>query len=252
MIDPNEKQFFVSTVKNSNYDKNSTTNLFNYDYLFPFGLSIFRNIYANKNYQFSVEGGTHTVFGIRRENNAYLNGHRRSYLNTDFIIELDYSIKFNEHFFLKTGIMHRSTHLGDDFILLQGITAKDYWRNDPSNYEVAKATVLYKSKFIKSYARLGYVIRKDTPRKKLEIQTGFFISEASQKKIIKNLVFGIDMKMLENNGYNPGFKTAFGYRFIKDACFMIEYYNGNFPYSRYETDLKIRWFGIGLYIDSFN
>jgi len=245
LVDPDEPQSYISFTKLNKGD------ILDYDVYIPFAFGFRKGIVQWGMNNVSLDFASHTQFGWRREKNINPSGLRKSLINIDYMIGGSYNVQLNENLYARLRLFHRSSHLGDDYILLDSINPHGYWENDESNYEQSDITILYKYKTIKTYGGVGYVLSPSTPRKRLSFQLGATVSDFSNPRL-RSLVMGFDMKVLENNFYNPNLKCAAGIKFYKEKPFYLlaEYYTGHIPYSRFESSLIINWIGIGIYLGS--
>ena len=101
----------------------------------PFGIGGRKSLYKKRNFEIGFSTVAHGQLGYRKENNQNLQGTRVSLLNTDFLLNLYYTQKIKRHWKIKIETFHRSTHLGDDLVLLNGITTSNFWSTDESSYE---------------------------------------------------------------------------------------------------------------------
>ena len=243
IMDPMETQIYGTITRLS---PNAT---FDYPVYCPFALGCFLTVRTRSNYQIGIDAIGHTQFGFREENTIYMHGIRKSYLNSDYVLGCSYSRKINERWRMKVSLAHQSSHLGDDHILLTGISGRNYWKTDPSSFETMQIAALYSHSFLNLYAKITGVVRPDPNRKRMQYQAGAFFSGLPLKNIFKKTMAGIDISVLENNEYIPGIKAGIGYSCSDRARVMAEYYVGPIPYSRYQSFLNINWVGLGLYID---
>ena len=101
----------------------------------PFGIGGRKSLYKKRNFEIGFSTVAHGQLGYRKENNQNLQGTRVSLLNTDFLLNFFYTHKIRRQWKIKIETFHRSTHLGDDLVLLNGITTSDFWSTDESSYE---------------------------------------------------------------------------------------------------------------------
>jgi len=217
----------------------------------PFALGFKKGLLRWKNTQITMDIGAHTQFGWRRENNKFKQGVRRSHLNTDYILGLSLEQKITKNLFARIRAFHQSSHLGDDYVLYYSIPRSGYWAGDISNYEQFDLTFIFDHRYIKSYAGIGSVITPATVRKRMVYQLGAYVSDFPPT-LLRPFVFGFDVKYLQQNNYRPMLKYGTGIKIKKEnpIYLMLEYYTGNLPYSRYESEVSTSWVGVSIYFES--
>ena len=219
----------------------------------PFGIGGRKSLYQKRNFEIGFSTVVIGQLGYREENNVSLQGTRVSLLNADFLLNFYYTQKIKTHWKLKVETFHRSTHLGDDLVLLNGITTSNYWNTDESSYE--ELNVLLNRSFLMNstnlYTSVGYNYRQGSPREKWTLNLG---GQFVGKMIpyLNRLVLGFDIRWLENNDWNPAVNKCIGFKLNKKGSIklMAHHYSGNIPYSRYESVLKQSYWRFGIYFDS--
>lgn len=219
----------------------------------PFGIAGKKQLYKKNNYEIGFSTAVHGQLGYREENNQSLQGTRVSLLNADFLLNFYFTQRIKKRWKLKIETFHRSTHLGDDLVLLNGITTNNYWSTDESSYEELNI-LLNRSLLLNSvnlYTSVGYNYRKDSPREKWTVNFGGQFN-GKMIPVLKRFVLGFDIRWLENNNWNPSINKAIGFKLNKKGSvkIMAHHFSGNIPYSRYESVLKQSYWRFGLYFDS--
>ena len=213
--------------------------------------NVFKKIYAKENYQLAISGHIDNQFVFKKETSNRFNGITHSLFNTDYFIYLHNDFVLNENNFLRVNLFHRSSHLGDDYLLkndISRVSNPDYWAEDPANYETLEVLYAYNKTKIGLYAGISYIVRTDSNRKKLTFQTGgVFKNFETENDFLNRLFFGYDVRLLENNNYNFDFNGGIGYAFKNNNSLRLEYYNGYLPYSRLENEVKTSWFSLAFY-----
>ena len=212
----------------------------------PFGMGFYKGFLRWNNDSPSEIGfdfSAHTQF-IWTSNDGKS---ERNLLNSDFKVSVMWNKRINDQHTYRLRFYHVSSHLGDDYIIRNGITA--FFPN-PNNYEQLDFTWSYQKNAIRWYAGLGLVVRPETIRKRFSSQFGSQIEKPLHTKWPLGITAGLDVKILEQSGFNPGIKTAFGLRIgrpdKKPLRIVAEFYRGNLPYSPYEFK-RVQWLGAGLY-----
>lgn len=244
----NSSAFKASPITSKNV-KGAAFN--SYNVLVNLKANVFKKIYTKNNYQLAISGLIDNQFGFKEETSNRFNGITHSLLNTDYFIYLHNDFVLSENNFLRINLYHRSSHLGDDYLLkndISRVTNPDYWAEDPANYESLEVLYAYNKKKIGLYAGVSYIIRTDSNRKKLSFQTGgVFKNFESESDFLKRVFIGYDIRFLENNNYNLDFNGGIGYAFKNNNSLRLEYYNGYLPYSRLENEVKTSWFSLAFY-----
>ena len=213
--------------------------------------NVFKKLYSKKNYQFAISGHIDNQFVFREESSARFSGVTHSLFNTDFFIYFHNDFVLNENNFLRINLYHRSSHLGDDFLLKNDYSRTanpDYWANDPSNFETLEVLYAFNKEKVALYGGISYIVRTDSDRKKLAFQTGGVFKNFDFENDFLNRIFlGYDVRFLENNNFNADFNGGIGYAFKNNNSLRLEYYNGHLPYSRLEKEVKTSWLSVAFY-----
>jgi len=229
----------------------NTNEIIDYEIYVPFAIG-FNKVIAcwNKN-QISFNSAIHSQFGFRQEDTKYFTGIRKSYLNSDFRFGFEYYFNLSKKLILKTQLLHQSSHLGDDFMLLHVINKHDYWAKDPTNFEMIDLGLIYEFKHFNTYAVIGYVISPETSRKRGQIQFGTF-STNFYRAWLKHVVVGFDLRLLEINNFYPNLNSGIGFKISESypAFIFLNFYHGHLPYSRFEKEVITSWFGAGINLGS--
>lgn len=221
-----------------------------YQSLVPFGMGIEKDIYHNSFYLLSASASINVHFIFRNENRPILNGIRKTYFNTDFLLRLHNTFMLSNSDKVRVTFYHRSTHLGDDYVILNDIRSANYWPEDESNYEAIQIQYAKEKRKALFYLGTQIVIRPDTPRERIEFHHGLTFKNFSSHKLISRLFIGYDLKFLKNNNYNLDTDIGIGYAFSSNSHIRINYFSGHIPFSRFERSIKNSWIGIGFYINA--
>lgn len=215
--------------------------------------NVFKKLYSKGNFQLAVSGLIDNQFVFREESSARFNGVTHSLFNTDYFLYLHSDFVLNDNNFLRFNLYHRSSHLGDDFLLKNNITTitnPDYWAKDPSNYETLEVLYAFNSENIGLYGGISYIIRTNSNRKKLAFQTGgVFKNFNSGSAFWQRIFVGYDVRFLQNNNFNADFNGGIGYAFKNNNSLRLEYYNGFLPYSRLDGAIKTSWVSLAFYFN---
>ena len=244
----NSSAFKISSLTSENA---SGFQFNSYKVLVNLKANVFKKIYSKNNYQLAISGHIDNQFVFREETSAKFSGITHSLFNTDFFIYFHNDFVLNENNFLRINLYHRSSHLGDDFLLKNDytkITNPDYWSNDPSNYETVEVLYAYNSKKIGLYGGVSYIVRTNSDRKRFAFQQGaVFKNFDFESDFLSRIFIGYDIRFLENNNFNFDFNGGIGYAFKNNNSLRLEYYNGNLPYSRLEKEVRTSWLSLAFY-----
>lgn len=172
---------------------------------------------------------------------------RRQIVNTDYKISIIYNIRRGENNY-RIRVYHISSHLGDDYIYRNKITAPS---PNSVNYEQLDFTYSRTVSDWRLYGGAGIVLRKTEERKLFSAQLGAFYKKPSTHAA--RLVGGADIKFWQQTDFRPGIHGGIGVelgRTQNNLTFLLEGYSGFRPYSQYEQQ-QTSWIGVGLYLSPF-
>lgn len=238
--------YIKSNVNHESFDFND------YQFIIPFGMAVKYKVFEKKNIVIDANGSINTQFLFRNEKSIHLRGIRKTHYNTDFVLRINSIFRLNEFSKIRFSIYHKSTHLGDDYIQLNKLSIPDYWSSDESNYEAMRLDYAFQKQSIIIYLGGEIVVSPETPRKRIELHQGVVFNDLSDYDRVKKIIFGYDLRTLSNNNYNLDQEYFIGYSIAKKSHIRVSYFNGNIPFSRYESSFKTNWIGIGYYINSLN
>lgn len=178
---------------------------------------------------------------------ATANKARRRIVNTDYKVSIIYNVRrgFNAYRFR---VYHLSSHLGDDYIYRNNITAPT---PNSVNYELLDVTYSRLVQSWRLYGGIGFVLRKAEERKLLSAQLGVYYKKPSDRAA--RLVGGLDVKFWQQTDFRPGIHGGIGVevgRTQNNLTFLLEGYSGFRPYSQFENE-QTSWIGLGLYLNPF-
>lgn len=224
-----------------------TKDVLNSQYL-PFGIGVAQSIASKKldddaSWEILGELGAFTQF----EWKLIENEQQRNLINTDYRINFSYIRQQNKNTY-RLRFFHVSSHLGDDYLIRNNIS--EYSVNKV-NYEQLEFTFFHDySSQLKTYVGIGSVVRPNSIRLPFSYHAGFQYNSAD--KINQwGFSFGGNVKGSQETDFNPGVKIGIGPAYFVEnktdpVRLILEYYNGNLPYSQFEES-HIEWFGLGLY-----
>ncbi|WP_420147775.1 DUF1207 domain-containing protein [Spirosoma sp.] len=176
-----------------------------------------------------------------------LNKARRQIVNNDYKISIIYNIRRGINNY-RIRVYHLSSHLGDDYIYRNQITAPSA---NSVNYELLDFTYSRTVNNLRLYGGAGVVLRKTEERKPISAQLGVFYKKPSEKAA--RLVGGVDVKFWQQTDFRPGIHGGIGIelgRTQNNLTFLVEGYSGFRPYSQFE-DQQTSWIGAGVYLNPF-
>lgn len=172
---------------------------------------------------------------------------RRQIMNNDYKISIIYNLRRGDNNY-RFRVYHLSSHLGDDYIYRNQITAPS---PNSVNYELLDVTYSRTVSDWRLYGGAGVVLRKTDERKPLSAQLGAFYKKPSANAA--RLVGGVDVKFWQQTNFRPGVHGGIGIelgRTQNNLTFLLEGYSGFRPYSQYE-DQQTSWIGVGVYLNPF-
>jgi hypothetical protein len=172
---------------------------------------------------------------------------RRRIVNTDYKVSIIYNLQRGANAY-RFRVYHLSSHLGDDYIFRNKITAPT---PNSVNYELLDVTYSRTVQDWRLYGGIGFVLRKAEERKLLSAQLGAYYKKPSDKAA--RLVGGLDVKFWQQTDFRPGIHGGIGVevgRTQNNLTFLLEGYSGFRPYSQFENQ-KTSWIGVGLYLNPF-
>jgi hypothetical protein len=202
------------------------------------------NLKENQDFELCVEAAVFTQFTIKKvETNTYLGEMENADYRLSFLINYQYNT-----FTLRARTFHMSSHFADDYILRNQITSP----NDGTlNYEQFDLTGSIQKKQLRYYGGLGMVITPNAVRDRFSAQLGTFYRRSGKSPQSIRYVGGIDIKTFEQNDYSPNIRSGLGIELGSPQkahlAIMLEYYNGNLPYSTLEYK-KVQWLGLSVFL----
>ena len=197
-----------------------------------------------KSWEIQGEFGISTQFEWRFLDSAGIN---RNLLNSDYRITFSYLRNFESSSY-RIRFFHVSSHLGDDFIIRNGVS---FYTPSNMNYEQLDFTYFKDFKQSNSwYIGAGSVVRPNSTRAAFSYMSGIQLNWEKQQDTW-GWTAGANLKGHQETHFNPNIKLAAGPAYFtsnKDEPIrlVLEYYLGHLPYSQYESQ-KVSWFGAGLY-----
>jgi hypothetical protein len=178
---------------------------------------------------------------------ATLNKALRRIINNDYKISIIYNVRRGVNAY-RFRVYHLSSHLGDDYIFRNKITAPT---PNSVNYELLDLTYSRMLESWRLYSGIGVVLRKSEERKRLSGQFGVYYKKPSTRGA--RLVGGVDVKVWQQTDFRPGIHGGIGLEVghtQNNLTFLLEGYSGFRPYSQFENQ-RTSWIGLGAYLNPF-
>ena len=176
---------------------------------------------------------------------------RVNFFNVDFKVGLHYQYRINNQWRLRARIYHVSAHLGDDYIYRYEI---EHYVQNQRIFEMLDFSASWLQGPFTLYGTVGCFIHSTYGRLPLLVQAGAQWKRPSRKISWFQWIAGIDLRCEQETGFRPSLHLGAGVVFGPSEKFpvtvMVDYYNGNMPYSLY-GDVFIQWAGASLYFDIF-
>ncbi len=253
MLDPLEAQGYAS------FGRALNSNVFDQGLYVPFALGFIKPIVRwqtkkNQQREFVLDAADYTQFEIYKDKSA--NKSRRHIINSDYKISIGFNTKINEERSYRIRIFHISSHLGDDYLLKNGYSS--FYENRV-NYEQVDYTYSIQKQALRYYFGAGYGFRprfkSGYGRKRIALQAGIFWEKPMKGKENVRWVAGADLRMLEQTDFRPGIKIAtgisVGQKHKNPFNFVVEYYNGPLPYSKFESEASAQLINASVYFNPF-
>lgn len=188
-------------------------------------------------FELALGAASYTQFEIIRFDKNTLRG---GLINSDFKASGYLFASKGPHKF-RLQLFHISSHIGDDYILRN----EDFSLNDKTvNYEQMDFIYLYGFKNSDLYAGLGQVITPNTFRKRFMAQVGYQGNIPLKPK--KDISYGVDIKIYEENEFRPDLHGGTGITFNKlgepQINLSVDIYYGSLPYSTLDFG-RVFWIG---------
>jgi Protein of unknown function (DUF1207) len=242
LLDPVESQNSIS------FTRLALNDTLNEPLYIPTAIGFYKPFFQRKSSMLS-EIGIDVValsqFGVRRieDHASYTANYQFNLLNIDFKASIIYTLN-KESITYRFRLYHLSSHLGDDYLLRYGYDPNGYWMENPRNYEQFDVFMFYQSLNFDFFVGTGFVVSPKPKRDRLSFQTGLNLYYPVSKKL--NVFSGLFLSLMQETNFIPSAKMSIGIDIQKEFKVLLEYYEGNMPYSAFE-EIHMSYFGIGLY-----
>ncbi len=194
--------------------------------------------------ELALDMGVFTQFEMFTDNRGW---YRRYLYNTDYKISLLYALRRRNHAW-RFRFYHLSSHLGDDYILRNGIASPYPDANNYEQFDLLYSTQLGQTRL---YGGAGFVLSAAAERKQPYFQAGTLYKSPGATA---RLVAGADLRLLAQTDYTPNLKVGLGLELgaeeRRPLTLLAEFYTGKIPYSTYE-ERRTTWVGAGVYFNPF-
>lgn len=221
--------------------------LADYQYI-PFAFGFSQSLWGKqmddgKAWEVFAELGTFTQFEWKIVDGEQ----QRNLINTDYKAAISYARKVSEKFTYRLRFFHVSSHLGDDFIIRNGINK---FSENKVNYEQLEFSVFYHfEENLRINAGVGSVVRPNAKRLPFSFHLG---ADHNWKKNDRwGISSGFLIKGMQEHAFQASGKVGVGPAFFskhkaEPIRLLLEYYEGHLPYSQFEAN-ETKWYGLGLY-----
>jgi hypothetical protein len=197
----------------------------------------------NSRYDLNVIGMVSSLFDVTSV--GVLNNSGGVLINTDFILGAEITHSFLENSAIKFKYYHKSTHLGDEFL----INNPFYLQNRVNlSFEAIEIVGFHRFNNVETYLGGSMIVRSE-PRslKKFKLQSG--IQYKGEQYWGMTPIIGLDIKSWQANNWNPNLSLKAGIEFNpgfnKPLQLMLDVYNGQSPYGQFFKD-DYRYLGISI------
>ena len=174
----------------------------------------------------------------------------RIIITSDYLIGIPVVFHFKP-WMIRLRFWHISSHLGDDYILNNGL--ESYVINN-MRYEQVDVTATYDLEKFRFYLGTGVVIRAYRYRAPMVFFGGAeYVTPVNKKGNIR-FYGGFYADAKQELNYNPAINVGAGFQFgspgRQPVKILLTYFYGPLPFSIFEG-LNIQWAGIGIYFNPF-
>ena len=199
---------------------------------------------STQGFEFGLQAAAFTQFEISHVGDGtYLGGMVNvDYRATGFI---NY---YKNRWSYRLRLFHISSHLADDYIFRNDITSIT---PNTLNYEQIDLTTSFDQGPLRFYGGIGYIFTPNSIRARFSSQFGFQYRQANRDENFIRLLFGLDVKIFEENNYRPNYRGGIGVEMGQPRkphiALLFDIYNGHLPYSTLEFR-QVTWFGISAIV----
>lgn len=199
---------------------------------------------STQGWEFGIQAAAFTQFEIKPvDDGVYLGG----MMNVDYRATGFIHYK-NRRFTMRFRLFHISSHLADDYIFRNDITTPT---PNTLNYEQVDYTASFAQGVMRYYAQIGYIFTPNSIRDRFSTQFGIQFRQKSREMDFIRFIGGIDVKIFEENKYSPNYRVGAGIEMGQSnkthLAFLLDFYNGNLPYSTLEYR-DITWLGVSCIV----
>ncbi len=238
--DLEEPRLFVSLGSSQFLNKSFST------MLFGSGSRIQLKEFETKNhskYKLNAIGMVTALFDVTSV--GVLNNSGGVLINTDFVLGGELERSFSKDTALRFKYYHKSTHLGDEFL----INNPEYLNSRVNlSYEAIELMGLHQLNNWSLYSGVSAIVRSE-PRSlnNFQIQSGLQFKKHTINGITP--IFGLDLKSWQANNWNPNISIKAGFEFQtffdNPLQLTFDFYNGQSPYGQFFRE-DYRYLGLSI------
>ena len=166
-------------------------------------------------------------------------------INTDFKVGIPFIYRINR-FSLRTALYHVSSHFSEEYIFRNGLTTFGENRN---TYDAVDIHASWQFKKMRYYGGVGMAFNSPHNRGVWKFQGGILFRSPVKEGSKFNYIAGADFQILQETKWSLNTQLGAGIELAlrpnRTFQMMIQYFNGNLPYSQY-THLKVQYLGATL------
>jgi hypothetical protein len=166
-------------------------------------------------------------------------------INTDFKAGIPFIFRTGR-FALRTTLYHVSSHFSEEYIFRNGLTTFGENRN---TYDAIDIHASWQCDRIRWYGGVGMAFNSPHNRGFWKFQGGLLFRYPVKPGSSFNYIAGADLQLLQETEYSLNTQLGAGieiaYRRSRTFQVMLQYFNGNIPYTQY-THLKVQYLGATL------
>lgn len=166
-------------------------------------------------------------------------------INTDFKAGIPFVFR-KKRFSLRTALVHVSSHFSEEYIFRNKIKTFGENRN---TYDAVEVHASWRFDKMRYYGGVGMAFNSPHNRGFWKLQGGVLFRTPVREGSSFNYIAGTDLQMLQETKWSLNTQLGAGieiaYRKTRTFQVMLQYFNGNIPYTQY-THLKVQYLGASL------
>ncbi|RLD76161.1 MAG: hypothetical protein DRJ15_15860 [Bacteroidetes bacterium] len=149
-------------------------------------------------------------------------------------------------FSLRTALYHVSSHFSEEYIFRHGLTTFGENRN---TYDAVDIHASWQFEKMRYYGGVGMAFNSPHNRGVWKFQSGILFRSPVKEGSKFNYIAGADFQLLQETKWSLNTQLGAGIELAlrpnRTFQVMLQYFNGNLPYSQY-THLKVQYLGATL------